>query len=130
MGPCSAIAPTPIVAAMIEHTAATTTNLTTSSPLSNSYMPPTWRRMSAAPASASSVLPHAIRAAVKTDASTIALTTATPTHSPGQIRLPKRSVAATAMPEGGQTAVAKPGGIAKNSESFAAAKYAAATTIS
>jgi hypothetical protein len=45
-----------------------------------------------------------------------------PAQTAGHKRPPPSSRAATAMPDGGQMAVAYPGGIAASSESFAAPK--------
>ena len=64
------------------------------------------RRISVAPASASSVLPVPIRADASHEVSTVRLASAAPIQTPGQTRFPSASVAASAMPEGGHTAVA------------------------
>ena len=40
------------------------------------------------------------------EVSMVAFASAAPIHTPGQMRVPVRSSAASAMPEGGQTAVA------------------------
>src|SRR6185436_1865954 len=53
--------------------------------------------------------------------------TAEPSQMPGQMRLPKSRIAANAMPEGGQIAVAYPGGMASSSEPLAVTKYTAAS---
>ena len=81
-----------------------------------------WRRTSSAMASDCSVLPVAMTVEAMSDASMVRLARKLPTHTAGQRRLPARSIAATAIPEGGQMAVAYPGGIATSSESLAAAK--------
>ena len=67
-----------------------------------------------------------MRTASSGEPSMVKLMSAAPSQTPGQRRVPHSNIAASAMPEGGQTAVAYPGGMAKTSESLAATKYTAA----
>ncbi len=52
------------------------------------------------------LLPVAITAEASTAPSTVRLAAKLPIHTPSHSRLPQRSSAASAMPEGGQIAVA------------------------
>jgi hypothetical protein len=61
---------------------------------------------------------------------TVKLASAAPSQRPGQQPRPHSTTAATATPEGSQTAVAYPGGMANTSDAFAAAKYASARIAS
>ena len=60
----------------------------------------------------------------------VKLMNAAPSQTPGQRRVPHSKIAASAMPEGGQIAVAYPGGMAKTRDNLAATKYTAATSSS
>ncbi len=94
------------VAAIAALNAAIATNSTTSSPRWKLRCTPMNARTSAAPASASSVLPVPIRTAVSSEELTVALTSVAPSQIPGQFRFPSSRRAARAMPDGGHTAVA------------------------
>ena len=72
----------------------------------------------------------AIRTASSSEPSMVKLMSAAPNQMPGQRRVPQSKIAASAIPEGAQTAVAYPGGIAKTSDNLAATKYTAATSSS
>src|SRR5947208_13638916 len=77
------------------------------------------------PAIASSVLPKAIPSAAGSGAPATRLTQRAPANTPGQRRKPKSHRAASAMPVGGQTSVAKPATASRRSPSRAVTKYAA-----
>jgi len=96
----------PTLAAIVALAAHRARKLATSAPRSKRLGIPMSRRMKYAPASASSVLPVAISAAAAQEYSTVALTRAAPSQTPGQMRGPKTSSAASVMPAGGQIAVA------------------------
>ena len=94
------------VAAIAALATAMTTNLTTSSPRRNAPGGPMAARKSAAPASASRVLPAPIRVAATSEDCTLTLTSEAPNQIPGQMRPPSSRTDARAIPEGGHTAVA------------------------
>ncbi len=119
--------PAATVAAIVALAAAMTTNLTTSSPRRNAPGKPMTARTSAAPASASRVLPAPMSVAATSEDWTVTLTSEAPSQIPGQMRLPSSRTDASAIPEGGHTAVAYPGGIAASKASLAAEKYTAAS---
>src|SRR6266480_4401608 len=98
--------PAATVAAIVALAAAMATNLTTSSPRRNGPGNPIRARTSAAPASASRVLPAPMRVAATSEDWTVTLTSEAPSQIPGQMRLPSRRTDARAIPEGGHTAVA------------------------
>jgi hypothetical protein len=82
------------------------TNISTSCTRTKRRGTPRWRRTSVAMANVCSVLPVAITAAAASAPSTVRLAAKLPSKTPGQRRVPQRSSAASAMPEGGQIAVA------------------------
>src|SRR6266571_374147 len=94
------------VAAIVALAAAMATNLTTCSPRRNGPGKPIRARTSAAPASASRVLPAPMRVAATSEDWTVTLTSEAPSQIPGQMRVPSSRSDATAIPEGGHTAVA------------------------
>src|SRR6185503_5313309 len=118
----------PTVGAIVAQAAEIAANFTTSSPRSNRCGTPIDFRISVAPASPSSVLPVAIITAAKIDSLTMKFTAAAPSQMPGHRRLPKSSSVAIPIPDGGQTGVAYPGGIASSKEAFATPKYTAASS--
>src|SRR6266705_158743 len=71
------------------------------------------------PTAAAINAPNALRTATSGEPSTVRLVSAAPSQIPGQTRTPRSSSAASAMPEGGHTAVAYPGGIASKRDSLA-----------
>ena len=83
---------------------------------------PTCRRSSADTTSACSVLPVAMMIADGIEASMLRLASALPIHTPGHRRGPRTRSAASAIPEGGHSAVAYPGGIASSRANLAAPK--------
>ncbi len=94
------------VAATVALAAAMATNLTTSSPCRNGPGNPMNARTSAAPASASRVLPAPMSVAATSEDWTVMLTSEAPSQIPGQMRVPSSRSDARAIPEGGHTAVA------------------------
>ena len=100
---------TPIDALIIVQTpAATTIRLATSSRRSSAGRKPGIRRKANVPATASKVLPNAMPSAATNGAPVQRFTAKAPRKTAGQSRYPKRSRAASAMPVGAQTSVAKP----------------------
>jgi hypothetical protein len=98
--------PVATVAAIVALAAAMATNLTTSSPRRNAPGKPMNARTSAAPASASRVLPAPMSVAATSEDWTVMLTSEAPSQIPGQMRLPSSRTDARAIPVGGHTAVA------------------------
>ena len=94
------------VGAMIAPPTARPTNRSTSCTRSKRRGTPSWRRTSVATAKACSVLPVAMTRDASNAPSTVKLAAKLPIQTPGQKRLPPRSIAASAMPDGGQTALA------------------------
>ncbi len=95
-----------MVAATALASAAMAANRNTRSGWRNSALRSVKRTTSQAAHRPSSVLPVAMPSAVGSDSSTEKLAIAAPSHTPGQARKPQISSAASAIPEGGQTAVA------------------------
>src|SRR6266550_666595 len=86
--------------------AARTTNRARPLPRCNAERPPANRFTRYAPVSTSSVLPAAIATDVKSDPAVVSFTRSAPRKMPRHARGPKIRMAASAMPVGGQTAVA------------------------
>ncbi|OGA67832.1 MAG: hypothetical protein A3G83_08140 [Betaproteobacteria bacterium RIFCSPLOWO2_12_FULL_68_20] len=78
--------------------------------------------MRSAPTVASSAAPAPIASGATSEACTVKFAAADPIHTPGHKRGPRSANAASAIPAGGHTALAKPGGTARTSDAFAAAK--------
>ncbi len=99
-------ATTATVAASVPLNPAAATKPSTSSPRLKVRKSPQKRLMRTAPTTASSVLPVPIMSAAAGEVSTVRFTTVAPSHTAGHSRLPKRSSAASAMPDEGQTGLA------------------------
>jgi len=82
------------------------TNTSTSATRSKRRGTPSFARTSQAMAQACTVLPLAIKAEPSSAPSTLALAAKLPIQTAGHSRHPPRSSAASAMPDGGQMAVA------------------------
>jgi hypothetical protein len=119
---------TPFVAATaVLRTAPKTVSARTDRTRSSSGRKP-MRRMSAAPTMGSSVLPTAIAAETAMEESLVTLATKAPIATAGQNLRPRIRRAARAMPEGAQTGVMAPRATSRSRPTFAAPKYAPATT--
>lgn len=97
--------------------------LKTSRGRSKQTEPPAQRRTSQAPATPSSVLPHAMPRDTAGDPAVRRLTRNAPRKTPGQTVGPRTSRAASASPEGGQTAVTLGCTKARRSPSLPATTY-------
>ena len=91
---------------VVLNSAAAITNLKMSCARSKAATPPAKRSTSAAPTSASSVLPAAMPSDVSTVPAVLTLTKKAPAKTTGQMPRPSSSTATSAMPAGGHTAVA------------------------
>jgi len=89
---------------------------------SKARVPPAKRFTSEAPTTASSVLPAAMPSDVATDPAVVRLARKAPSSTAGEARSPRISSAASAIPAGGQTAVALAWTKARLSPSFAVRK--------
>jgi hypothetical protein len=98
---------TPIVALIVvAKSAARRANLKTFRIRSNASRPAANRMTREAPAIASRVFPAAMPSEVATDPAVVTLTRKAPRRMAGHARTPRRMRAASAIPVGGQTAVA------------------------
>jgi hypothetical protein len=91
---------------MLAPSAASSTNLTTWSTLAKSRGTPMCRRTRVATTAVCRVLPLAMMMDATIAPSIVTFAAKLPTHTAGHSRVPAMSSAASAIPEGGQTAVA------------------------
>src|SRR5689334_7903082 len=126
--PANSNAATPIVALTIgARTAPKNVRATTSRARSRQRSKLGTRESSHAATTASSGLPTAVANAIDSGAGVVTFTRNAPSATPGQTRRPRKSIAATATPDGGHTSVTVTPTVASDSPSLPARKYAPAT---